>query len=104
MDNLPADAAMRDPVEWTVDNELGALLVERVHEAVRYLAVMVRLWADDRSRSRVTVPEALHLPRPGEHDLEPVPEPDPEEWPPRMRVRSGRELMGRFLEQANGRG
>lgn len=99
--HLPADAATRDRVEWTTDHELAALTVERVHECVRYLAVMVRVWADDRSRNRIVVPEVLHIPRPT--DPPPPIEPDPEEWPPRMRARTGRELMGRLITQANGR-
>lgn len=101
VENLPPDAAMRDRVEWTTDQELAALLVERVHEAVRYLAVMVRVWADSKSRNRITVPEVLRIPRPTDPrpELENVDRED--EWPPRMRVRSGRELMGRMLATVN---
>ena len=93
--HLPADASSRDPVTWTQERELAAAQIETTFEVVRTLHALMRMWADDRSRSRIVIPKPLHVPRP--HDrVEPEVKPAKAEWPPVLRI-SGRELAQRLV-------
>lgn len=87
---------MRDPVEWSTQDELAAAQIETTFEIVRTLHALMRMWADDKSRHRIKIPKPLHVPRPHERDAEPPPPPK-QQWPPVLNV-SARELVGKLVK------
>lgn len=93
--HLPAEAASRDPIEWTVERELAASGIETTFEIVRVLHGVMRMWADDKSRKRIVIPAPLRVPRPHERSA-PEAKPAKAEWPPRLRI-TGRELAQRLV-------
>lgn len=87
---------MRDPVQWTTSDELGAAGIETTFEIVRTLHAVMQMWADPKSRSRIVIPKPLRIPRPHDRAVE---EPPPkQQWPPVLNARSGRELVGKLVK------